>query len=103
MNENENEISLTTADGAKLTCCGTINAPLTFEGDNNFTFQMLVIPDLPVEIVFGNNHLSKTDAEIRPSMRTICFRHNAMNSKLNCKLINSSNSLFAYTSVIDNT
>ena len=100
---HSSNISLTMADGAKLTCCGTINAPLTFEDNNTFTFQMLVIPDLPVEIVFGNNHLSKTDAEICPSMRTICFRLNAMNSKLNCKLINSSNSLFAYTSVIDNT
>ena len=61
---------------------GTIIVPITFENNVTRNFQMLVLENLPNAIIFGENHLQKTEAEIFPSKRSIYFRHPNMNFEL---------------------
>ena len=88
-------VTLTTADGSVLQPCGNINVPITINDNKNFTFQMPVIPNLPVHIVFGNNHLARTDAEIHCSENAIYFGDKSMDFEVKCRLMNSLNGLLA--------
>ena len=82
--------------------CGTMNVPITFENTKTFCFQMVVIPNLSHDLIFGQNHLRKTDAEIHHAKLKICFRDPAMNFETNCHLVQSSH-IHAFTSLVDIT
>ena len=67
--------SIKAADGTLTKPCGTLNVPITFANKRTFQFQMLVVPALTCDLIFGNNHLVKTDAVINHSKRSISFNH----------------------------
>ena len=97
--------SIKGADGTLTKPCGTLNVPITFANKRTFHFQMLVVSALTCDLIFGNNHLVKTDAVINHSKRSISFNHEAMNFELNCTLLTdlNSNRLHAFTSNLDVT
>ena len=53
------------ADGSRLHSRNKVIVRMTFANNKTFQFEMLVIPDLKEDIIFGNNHLRKTDAAIK--------------------------------------
>ena len=83
----ESKVSLSIADGLQLQPCGTMIVPLTFDNNKTFRFQMLVVLNLLTEIVFGNNHLCKTDAELNLSCRKVRFCDKNMNFEQECRLL----------------
>ena len=93
------------ADGSRLHSTNKVIVPLTFANNKTFQFEMLVIPDLKEDIIFGNNHLQKTDAAINFQGLTISFNDPCMNFELSCTCHeqNNNNRLRAFTSVVDNT
>ena len=92
----------TAVDSTSLKPCGTLNVPITFENAKTFCFQMVVIPNLSHDLIFGQNHLRKTDAEIHHAKLTIAFRDPAMNFETNCRLVQS-NYIHALTSFVEIT
>ena len=57
--------------------------PLTFENNRTFRFKMLVISQQREKIIFGRNHIMKTEAVINVPERCITFRDRSMNFTLN--------------------
>lgn len=99
--EAEN-VYFTAADSTSLKPCGVLNVPVTFENTKTFCFQMVVIPNLTHDLIFGQNHLRKTDAEIHHAKLKISFRDPTMNFETNCHLV-PSNFIYALTSLVDIT
>ena len=92
------------ADGSRLLSRNKAIVPLTFANNKTFQFEMLVIPELKEDIIFGNNHLRKTDAAINFQGLTISFKDPSMNFELSCiRREQNNNMLQAFTSVVDNT
>ena len=71
-------------DGSHLRPCGTITVPLKFPNAKVYRFQMLVIPQLQEQIIFGKNHLSKTAAEISTAASEIHCHDPNMNFTAKC-------------------
>eukprot|EP00112_Aurelia_sp_Birch-Aquarium-sp1_P020464 Seg5285.2 transcript_id=Seg5285.2/GoldUCD/mRNA.D3Y31 product="hypothetical protein" protein_id=Seg5285.2/GoldUCD/D3Y31 len=65
---------------------GSMIVPLTFENNRTFRFKMLVIPHQCEKIIFGRNHIMKTEADINVPKRCITFRDQSMNFTLNFEL-----------------
>ena len=92
------------ADGSRLHSTNKIIVPLTFANNKTFQFEMLVIPDVREDIIFGNNHLQKTDAAINFQGLTISFKDSSMNFELICiRREQNNNMLRAFTLVVHNT
>ena len=70
---------LTTADSELLQLKEPIEVPITFPSGQSYRFEMVVVQELPYDIIFGFNHLQTTDAEINYSDSAITFGHVDMN------------------------
>ena len=58
---------------ASLKAVGIMQVPLQFENGRSATFSMLVVPNLSWPVLFGQNHLRKTDARINSRALTVYF------------------------------
>ena len=99
---NSDNMHFTAVDSSSLKPCGTMNVPITFENRRTFFFLMVVIPNLSNDLIFGQNHLRKTDAEIHHAKLKISFRDPAMSFETNCRLVQS-NYIHTLTSLVDIT
>ena len=66
--------------------CGSMVVLLTFENNRKFRFKMLVVPEQYEKIIFGRNHIMKTEADINVQKRCITFRDQSMNFTLGFEL-----------------
>ena len=66
--------------------CGSMIVPLTFGNNITFRFKMLVVPEQYEKIIFGRNHIMKTEADINVPKRCITFRDPKMNFTLDFEL-----------------
>ena len=90
------------ADESRLYSRNKVIVLLTFANNETFQFEMLVIPDLKGDIIFGNNHLSKTDAAINCQGLAISFKDPSMNFELSCICPEQSyNMLQAFTTTLN--
>ena len=90
---------LTTADSELLQLKEPIEVPITFPNGQSYRFEMVVVQELPYDIIFGFNHLQTTDAEINYSDSAITFGHVDMNFTVKFKKKSpSTNTVVALTS-----
>ena len=58
----------------------------------NVSISDACCPSADCDLIFGNNHLIKTDAVINHSKRSISFTREEMSFEVNCTLLTDSNS-----------
>ena len=93
---------LTTTDSALLQLKEPIEVPTTFPNGQSYRFEMVVVQELPYDIIFGFNHLQTTDAEINYSDSAITFGHVDMNFTVKFKKKSpSANTVVALTSAFN--
>ena len=61
-----------------------MQVPIIWENGQSVTFTMLVVPNLTWPILFGQNHLRKTDARIYSKDLQVFFADSAMNFEISC-------------------
>ena len=69
---------------SSLRAVGTMQVPIVWENGRVTTFTMLVVPNLSWPILFGQNHLRMTDANIRSKALTVFFADPSMNFDIVC-------------------
>ena len=69
---------------SNLRTIGTMQVPIISENGQPMIFTMLVVPNLTWPILFGQNHLRKTDACIHPKDLRVFFACSAMNFEISC-------------------
>ena len=69
---------------SNLRAVGTMQVPIIWENGQSVIFTMLVVPNLTWPILFGQNHLRKTDARIHSKDLRVFFADSAMNFEISC-------------------
>ena len=69
---------------SNLKAVGILQVPIVWENGKSVTFTMLVVPNLTWPILFGQNHLRKTDARIRSRELKVYFADPALDFEISC-------------------
>ena len=69
---------------SNLRAVGIMQVPIVWENGKSVTFTMLVVPNLTWPILFGQNHLRKTDARIHSRELKVYFADSAMDFEISC-------------------
>ena len=69
---------------SKLWAVGIMQVPIVWENGRSVTFTMLVVPNLTWPILFGQNHLRKTDARIYSRDLKVHFADPTMGFEVSC-------------------
>ena len=67
-----------------LRAVGVMQVPIVWETGKSAIFTMLVVPNLTWPLLFGQNHLRKTDARIYSKELKVYFADSAMNFEITC-------------------
>ena len=78
-----------------LRAVGTMQVPIVWENGHLTTFTMLVVPNLAWPILFGQNHLRMTDAQIQSKALKVYFAAPGMAFGITC---HDANPLLAFPS-----
>ena len=81
---------------SQLQAVGIMQVPIVWDSGITSTFSMLVVPNLSWPILFGQNHLSATNAQIYSYARTVYFGHDTMKFTVRCS---NTNPLTAFPSL----
>ena len=68
-----------------LNAIGIVQIPVTWENGRPSIFSMLVVPGLTWPILFGQNHLSKTNAITDHAKLRVHFSHPSLGFTISCK------------------
>ena len=69
---------------SNLHAVGIMEVPIVWENGRSVIFTMLVVPNLTWPILFGQNHLRKTDARIYSKDLRVYFADSDMNFEISC-------------------
>ena len=69
---------------SNLRAVGIMQVPIVWDNGKSVIFMMLVVPDLTWPILFGQNHLRKTDTRIRSKELKVYFADPAMDFEISC-------------------
>ena len=69
---------------SNLRAVGIMQVPIVWDNGKSVIFTMLVVPNLTWPILFGQNHLRKTDARIRSKELKVYFADPAMDFEISC-------------------
>ena len=69
---------------SSLRAVGILQVPIVWETGKSAIFTMLVVPNLTWPILFGQNHLRKTDAHIYSKDLRVFFAHPDLNFEVKC-------------------
>lgn len=62
-----------------------VQVPVTWTNGHSSSFAMLVVPGLPFKVIFGDNHLQKTESDLDLTKNSIYFKHKDMNFCAYCR------------------
>lgn len=69
---------------ASLKAVAVQEVPITWLPQKETTHVALVVPNMSWPLLFGENHLSATQALTDHSNKTVTFRHPSMNFTISC-------------------
>ena len=69
---------------SSLRAVGVLQVPIVWESGQSALFTMLAVPNLTWPILFGQNHLRKTDARIYSKDLCVFFADPALNFEVQC-------------------
>ena len=70
---------------SQLTATGVMQVPIIWENGRPSIFSMLVVPGLAWQILFGQNHLRKTQAHTNHAARQVYFADPQLNFTVKCR------------------
>ena len=81
---------------SSLRAVGVLQVPIVLELGQSALFTMLVVPNLTWPIIFGQNHLRRTDARINSKDLRVFFADPALNFEVQCYDTNPLKASFSY-------